>query len=42
MICKHCGHEWTYKGSAKYATCPNCMRKTPVIRLMGETKEETQ
>ena len=40
MTCDKCGHTWNYKGHAKYATCPNCMRKTPV-RKLSESKEET-
>lgn len=30
MVCRHCGYEWCYKGTAKRATCPSCGLKTPV------------
>ena len=39
MKCIHCGHEWYYKGSAKYATCPSCMRKTIVLKV-GEAQDQ--
>ena len=39
MICDKCGHTWNYKGSATYATCPNCMRKT-LVRIVGEKEDQ--
>jgi len=24
LICQHCGHVWTYKGSKRYTACPSC------------------
>lgn len=30
--CKKCGHVWEYKGSAYYATCPNCHTKNNVAK----------
>jgi len=30
LKCPHCGYVWDYKGRAKYATCPNCLRKVKV------------
>ncbi len=27
MKCHNCGHEWEYKGSYWYATCPSCHSK---------------
>lgn len=40
MTCDKCGHKWNYKGQAKYATCPNCMRKTLVHKLDNKTEDE--
>ncbi len=28
--CPRCGHEWEYRGRARYATCPRCYRKVNV------------
>ncbi|MHC1635882.1 MAG: hypothetical protein ACXQTS_04575 [Candidatus Methanospirareceae archaeon] len=31
LRCQHCGHEWEYRGKAKYyATCPVCHYKVRV------------
>lgn len=33
-VCKHCGHDWEYKGECKKGkkiTCPSCLYKTPCI-----------
>ena len=30
MKCDKCGHEWDYKGSHKFATCPSCLGKVKV------------
>ena len=33
LRCVHCGYSWSYRGKSKYyATCPQCMGKTPVRR----------
>jgi len=41
-----CGNTWEYTGSQfHYVTCTSCGRRISVvkaIRLMGESKEETQ
>lgn len=38
LICKHCHHEWEYKGNKGYATCPNCHYKVNVSTSMGKSK----
>ena len=31
LECHLCKNKWNYKGLAdKYATCPKCLRKTPI------------
>ncbi len=41
-----CGNTWEYKGTQKhYLTCSGCGRRISIkkaVRLMGESKEETQ
>jgi hypothetical protein len=31
--CHLCSFEWDYSGDRAMATCPNCMRKTPVKKV---------
>jgi len=41
--CHKCGYEWNYKGRSDNATCPNCLRKTPVPKGTADpptSKEE--
>lgn len=41
LKCQNCGHEWNYKGKAKYATCPSCLSKVkvPAHSLSPEIKD---
>jgi len=32
IVCENCGYEWEYKGELEHTTCPNCNRKTRVVR----------
>ena len=38
--CKHCGHDWIYKGTHLFVTCPNCMKKTKKQNGTGITTTE--
>jgi len=37
--CKYCNYAWEYKGVMEYfATCPSCLRKTPIVRTAEEVE----
>jgi hypothetical protein len=33
MKCPKCNHEWDYKGTASFATCPSCLSKVKVFDI---------
>ena len=40
LRCRHCGHEWDYKGRSKYyATCPVCYYK---VRIRESSEDDSR
>ena len=43
VVCGHCGHKWNYKGRRTYwITCPNCMYKVNIKKLVVRKREEQE
>ena len=42
IICKHCKHEWDYKGKGQYATCPACHYKVKTEKSVNQDREKSK
>ena len=40
--CSYCSYEWETKSTKIWVTCPNCQRKTKLVRRKNENENENE